>query len=202
MFRRLQKLNDDEQALQNIESAWADCAHGFRTGIRVKDKGSHGCSLRALGLLAIHEHMQVNKEKYDKGDDSMLLWTLRLALEENLPVPYWCADAILEKLKILQTEPSSLHDLLGLAKTYPAPGGKRANNARINIALADELYWRVWQLKAEDNSISKETALQRVRKEYFPHVSQRKARQLLDKKENEQAPLRKAYGLRFGGLRF
>lgn len=198
MFSELFPLGADEQQLANIEQSWADCAFGFSSGVRLK----RDRNLALLtGLVYVHEELEVHRKNFQAGDSSSLLWALRICLKENLPAPYWCADRILERVEKVTKEPCSLHDLFGLSKRFPATG-KKATNSRTREEQSFKLWWRVWELKAADKDLSKEEAIQSVRKKYLPFISQRTARTLFDRKEAEQAALRKALRINFGGLKF
>lgn len=192
-------LNEEEQALSRLEQSWGDCACGFRTQWRCRRDTKQRIS--NLTHLALHEELEVHHLAYKTGDAAALLWALRLCLIENLPPPYWCADGVLEKLGKLESSATSLHDLFGLER-HGFKQGKSGLNAIARRKQAADLYSKVWRLKAEKPDISKEAALREVRKKYHLGISQGKARQLFDEKEKEQSPLRKAYGIRFGGLRF
>lgn len=200
MFSSMFTLSEDEQQLANLEQSWADCAHGF-FGDRFMRK-EKSFSIKCLSLPVIHSELEnVHRKNFMAGDPSALLWALRLCLRENLPVPYWCADEILKRIEKVATEPCSLHDLFGLSRRLPA-NGKKAKNIRVREEQALILYVRVWEMKATDNDISKEAAIQAVRKKYLPFISQRTARTLFDQKEAEQSVFRKALRINFGGLKF
>lgn len=200
MFSELVLLNNDEEQLARVEQAWADCANGFRTGVRLKRDREQ---LGAQSFLSVHELLEVHRINYqEESDSSALLWALRICLEENLPAPYWCADGILKGLRRVTVEPVSLHDVFGLNKVGLRARGKSALNDRRRLEKATLLYAHVWGLKAKNESISKETALKQARSDLRLGLSQRAARSLFDTKEAEQAKFRKALGLRFGGLRF
>lgn len=203
MFPFLEQiLNEDERLLSRIEQSWGDCAAGFRTGIRAKRNPKKHDEIRGLGLLNIHETLEVHRKAFEAGDMSHLLWALRLCLVENLPPPYWCADGILERLSKVENEVSSLHDLFGLSELGFKANGKSGLNYRKRQKQALDLYVKVWELKALKPAISKEAAIREVIKKFNLPFRQGTARKLFDEKEREQAPLRKANGIRFGGLRF
>ena len=185
-------LSDNEETLSRLQQSWADCVHGFNTGVRLKRDRNQ---MRGLSLLTINEELEMFRKQYENGDAAALLWAMRTCLQENLPAPYWCADGIMERLEKVTKEPCSLHDIFGLAKQFPTTG-KKAANSRKQGEQAFELWWRVWKLKASDKALSKEAAIQAVRKVYLPFISQRTARTLFDRKETEQAALRKAHRIR------
>lgn len=197
MFSTIFPLTEDELELARIQQSWADCAHGFSTGVRLKRDSNQ---MRGQSLLMVNELLNLYKKQYEDGDAASLLWALRTCLEENLPAPYWCADGITERIERVTKEPCSLHDVFGLSKQFPAYG-KKAANSRKQGEQTFELWLRVWELKATDKNLSKEKAIQAVRKEYLPYISQRTARTLFDRKETEQAALRKSLRINFGGLR-
>lgn len=198
MFGSMFPLSTDETQLSNIEPSWADCANGFRTGVRIRRELNAALGQR---LLDLHELLDVHRKDYESGDASALLWALSVCLHENLPAPYWCADGVLKRIDQVTKEPCSLHDLFGLSKRYPA-NGKKAENTRKREGQAFELWWRVWEYKAANNSASKDAAINNVRKKHFQYISQRTAWILFDRIEDKQAAYRKALGMRFGGLKF
>lgn len=191
-------LSEEEHQLAKLEQSWADCAHGFSSGDRFK-RTEENISIRCSSLIEIHSELEeVHRKNFMAGDSSALIWALRLCLNENLPVPYWCTEEILKRIEKVCTEPCSLHDLFGLTRTLPATG-KKAKNIRAREEQALILYARVWQMKAADKSISKEAAIQATRREHFLFISQRTARALFDSKEAEQAKFRKALRINFTG---
>ncbi|MGE0278763.1 MAG: hypothetical protein AB7R40_25475 [Nitrospiraceae bacterium] len=176
----MSKLTDDEKRLARIERAWADCAVGFRTGIRVnrhhrikktktrKANGIEvtenievvGLSIRAQPLENVHAALEVYRNIWEKGQGTGLLNALKLCAEENLPAPYWAAETLVRIVDEVSRKNISLHTAFGLDQVLPT-SGKKARQSREDLAKGIELYGEVSMLAATER-ISETAALKRA----------------------------------------
>jgi hypothetical protein len=128
-----------EEFLSRLEPSWADFAAGLRTGNRYRRRRG---SLAFLGhnMTQVEESLRAHKNSFDAGDKSALLWALRTCCEENVPLPYWAADALVDVVKRLEKKPDSLHDLLGLDKRGHRTESRQAQNDRARLRQSADLW--------------------------------------------------------------
>lgn len=162
------ELTDEEEQIARIEQSWADFISAWRTGTSIKRRPK-GLTLDCEGAIQIHEILELHRADYEKGDASALLWALAKCCEKNVPLPYWCADGILQKLDRLHETSVSLHALFGLDKSHPVTRKKAeaANRNRQELLL---LWARVTELMRLEN-MPKVRAVERALEEgvYFPY---------------------------------
>lgn len=189
----LHALNKVEQELALSEQAWADCAHGLRTGNRIDIRP--GKEIQHVNSIAsLHGSLEGYRRDYESGDAAAVLWALRLCLEENLPAPYWCADAFLARLEKVEDPRANtdLHVSFGLARMLPL--GKKGWNARRNNNNAMMLWAAAQRHHAAHPHDSKESCIKAALQSEKIRISQRKARDLFDAVDARQAQLRAARG--------
>ena len=167
----LPTFTPEETELARIEQNWADFAARVRTG-----KGR-----RARSLLYVHSLLELHRETLKTGDKSALLWALRTCCEENVPLPYWVADGILDIIKQVQKRPISLHDLFGLHKRRLRASGKRADADRDDLRHSGKLWREAAALISQ--GISRDAALRRVLQENRFPFQLRKAVELYEERD-------------------
>lgn len=125
----LSALNADERELERVEQSWADFVHGLRTGIRYIQDGTACEKVRFRSYLEVHNQLEAFRARLKAGEPLALLGALRTVAEENVPMPYWLALQVQERLKRFHREPISLHDAFDLGDAMPQ-AGKKAVTAR------------------------------------------------------------------------
>lgn len=196
LFQELlgRSFNKTETYLAEQEQAWVDCAYGFRTGARLSVRPNSE-TLHNTSLDELHGALEGYRRDYEAGEAAAVLWALRLCLQENLPAPYWCADAFLARLEKMQSNTVSLHDALGLRRDYP--GGKRGRNARRSNEDGMRLWMAAWEHHAAHPDASKEECIRLAREKLKLHrLSLSTARNLFNDFDAKQARYRKARGRR------
>lgn len=152
--------DSDEQELLALEESWADYHRGLRTGVRARVK-SGAASFRGGTLVQVSAGLGVHREEFQTGDRAALIDALRLACDENVPLPYWLADGIRQALEELHADPAeTLHSVFGMKDRYPI-SDKKARKARLDLETKRKLYMRASLLVARDN-IAKVAAIRQA----------------------------------------
>jgi hypothetical protein len=176
-------LNEIEAALEPLETSWVDFLYGVRLHNRyIRAKRRSG--MRGFGLGSVHQILDHCRQRFF-GGDRIAIWTaLIYCIQENVPLPYWLGDEILDIEKKVNREPSSLHELFGLEPLIPAQG-KRAATTRRDVQLRGRLWHAASELMAK-SKMREESAIKQARKELnFPY-GQRKSREMFDEQERIQ----------------
>ncbi|MBS0402249.1 MAG: hypothetical protein U1E95_05330 [Rubrivivax sp.] len=183
------EFNGLERELDQLEPAWADFAHGIRTGMRYRRDSPAGEAMVALSYVDTRRHFDAYRERFESGDDpTALLHALKFAFSQAVPVPYWVATAVRERIdKTLDMKtdtPHSLHDAFDLASAVPL-SPKRYAQAKLYLRLLPRLYAGVTGLMA-DTGCSLDDALRRVVRENRLGIGLTKARQVFEKQDRIQ----------------
>ncbi|MCC7101219.1 MAG: hypothetical protein IT500_16685 [Rubrivivax sp.] len=188
-------FNDAERELDRIEPAWADFVFGLRDGLRIMRDTDAVEKVRTRALLDVHEEMEGYRRRFDEGHAEALIGALRLALEENVPVPYWASVQIRQRLgqvmSMTSAAPLSLHDAFGLEKTIPSTA-KRYSKARADL----QREWRLWVEvnRAKRSGLSFDAALELVLKTKVQGIGKTAARELYLRRDAIQLVLLKRRG--------
>ena len=134
----------------------------------------------------VHRILDSYREQFVDGN-RLAIWTALIqCIEENVPLPYWLGDEILDIQKKVNREPSSLHVLFGLESRLPAEG-KRATTTRRDVQLRGKLWSKATELMAKSPRMSKDSAIKQARADLnFPY-GQRKSREMFDAQERIQS---------------
>ena len=143
------ELSPSELALDRLDSAWATCAAGFRTGIRSGHRGE----ARNQPLLAVHTDLQARRAQFLRGDSLALLQAVAVCAEENLPMPRWLATAFVRELtKFTSTGGTAKSlDAVFASRQLPTQTEKAAAKARRDWELGVQL-WRAVRAIATNHS--------------------------------------------------
>ncbi len=181
-----------ERALDKLEPAWADFAHGARTGLRHRRDTPGTRVLQAKSLEDVHHQLEAYRERFQSGDPIALLHGLVLALTEVVPVPYWIATQVqdrIERVASMEDEsPLTLHDAFELSGVIPT-SVKRWRQKRQEIAVRAKLWSQVAQLMRVEG-LALNPAIRRVlaTREY-PMVGPTRARALFLEQDSIQRQL-------------
>lgn len=155
--------DSDERELLALEESWADYHRGLRTGVRARVK-SGAASFRGGSLVQVSAGLGVHREEFQAGDRAALIDALRLACDENVPLPYWLADGIRQALDYLHATPAeTLHSVFDMQKRYPT-SKKKAKKGRLDLETRRKLYMRASLLIAR-NKIDKGAAIKQAIKD-------------------------------------
>ena len=147
------------------------------------------------GLDTLHAALEGYRRDFEAGDKSAALWALRLSLKQNLPPPYWCADAVLAALEEMENANVDLHAAFKLDRLYPR--GKRGGNVRRNEQDAKRLWMAAWMHHVEHPGASKEECIKAARAELrMTRISLSTARALFNDFDARQARYRRAHGMK------
>lgn len=119
--------------------------------------------MRARSLIDVHEEMEGHRRRFEDGHPEALLGALVLAMEENMPVPYWVSietrARIGRVMGMKDTEPVSLHDAFELGEVIPT-SAKRWKKGRADLRREWILWRKTSMLMAE--GIALDPALDKV----------------------------------------
>jgi hypothetical protein len=179
-------LNEIETALEPLEKSWVDFLYGLR-GHGRHIRAERRQEMRGAGLRTVHRILDGHRQQF-VGGDRLAVWTaLIYCINENVPLPYWLGDAILDIHKKVNREPSNLHDLFGLKSKLPAQG-KRATALRRDLQWRGELWSAASALMVKPKpAMSKDAAIKKVRDDLHVPYSQRKSREMFDEQERIQS---------------
>jgi hypothetical protein len=156
-------FNDDEREIDRLEPAWADFLFGVRDGLRVMRDTDAEEKVRTRSLLDVHEALEGHRRRFEDGHPEALLNGLAVALEENVPVPYWISVEFCARLRsvmgMTSTAPVSLHTAFELDDVIPTTA-KRYAKARADLRLEWKLWVEVERAKA--TGVSFDAALRQV----------------------------------------
>lgn len=176
-------LTETEAALELLETSWCDFVYGTRVAGYIRSERRK--SLRFFGHLEVHRMLDHYRKQFLDGNRTSIFAALVYCIQENVPLPYWLGDVILDVDKAVCTDPSSLHKLFGLESKFPAEG-KRARKLRLDRQLQQKLWFVVKELLPE-HSGSVHAAVEHARmKLNFPY-EQRKSREMFDAQERIQS---------------
>ncbi|OGA13736.1 MAG: hypothetical protein A3H32_14340 [Betaproteobacteria bacterium RIFCSPLOWO2_02_FULL_63_19] len=175
-------LNEIEAALELLEKSWVDFLYGVRLGNRCI-RAEHRRGTRGRGLATVHRMLEVYRRQLIDGKRIAIFTALTFCVQENVPLPYWLGDAILDIEAKVNREPSNLHELFGLKALLPADG-KRAKTTRQDLKWKHPLWHRVRELMVKS---SKDAAIKQAREELKIPYSQRKCREMFDTADRLQS---------------
>lgn len=181
--------NDNERYIDKIESAWAKSALYFRTGNHF---GHAVGSERARGLLTIHEQLEVYRQRFEDGKDTLaLLHAVSVCAEENLPLPTWLAVKYQEAFhSFLSLDGPTSLDAIFHSPNLPTNTSKKTAIARQNWQLGTSIYSALWDVATTDTGItSLDGALDVALKKNNFGVNKSKARSLFVMIEKNQLEL-------------
>jgi hypothetical protein len=179
-------LTEIESALEPLEKSWVDFVYGARRRTRyIRAEGRSGT--RGMGLATVHRTLDGYRQLL-VGGNRLAIWTaLTFCIQENVPLPYWLGDAILDIHGKVNREPSSLHELFGLQSRIPAKG-KRAETTRRDLQLRGRLWSAASALMVKpEPGLSRDAAIKRARDELKIHYSQRKCVDMFDVQDRIQS---------------
>lgn len=138
LFDQQDEMTDIEKELDNIETSWADFAHAINPNgsARVVRRDGKNSNIRPQSLVAVHEHLEVRRKDFEQGDRAALFYALMYCAEENVPLPYWIGNELLNISSRLHAEPvkgtppCDLHREFGFDKALPTTGTKAISNRR------------------------------------------------------------------------
>lgn len=191
-------FDDDEQALAALDPGWAKAALYFRTGMHF---GHPRGSMRARGLIAIHQEMEARRARFERGSKVELLHAILLCANENLPMPTWLALAFATTFGayIGVTEPTaSLDEAFGTTRP-----GKKGTTDKRDWQLGFQLWAAASEAAVADGNLDTiDGALTAVLAQKDWGVGKTKARELLLMIDRNQSELGSTQGLsRFLKLR-
>ena len=185
-------MTDVEAALDELEMSWADFAYAIRPDSKGRISRRHdlGSELGVLSLVKVHEILENYQNEFVAGNRFASFLALIYCAEENVPMPYWLANAVLNIASVLYAKPDScikpknLHELFGAEQTFPT-SQTRALKAKRDLHLRGQL-WHTTRCLMHEKKLSVEAAIKEARKQLrFPY-SQRKSRDLFDEQEKTQ----------------
>ena len=137
-------FDDTEQALDRVEPAWADFQYGIRTGLRIMRDTDAVEKVRTRSLLDVFQELEGHRQRFEEGHPEALLGALVLALEENVPAPYWVSRETRSRIRrvtgLHDETPTSLHDAFELGVVIPITK-KRWTKTRANLRRE----WTLWK---------------------------------------------------------
>lgn len=176
-------LTEIESAFESLETSWCDFLYGVRGARYVRSERRN--SLRLSGFDKVHRMLDHYKQQFDEGDRSAIFKALVYSIQENVPLPYWLGDEILEISERVHRRPSDLHKLFGLGAQLPTRGIK-AQTLRQDARLQKELWFAASKLLA-DSDVSVDDAIKQVREQLdFPY-KQRKSLNMYNTQERIQS---------------
>jgi len=172
-------LNEIEARLEPLETSWVDFLYGARVDRHIRAESRP--SLQFANLGKVHRILKHHEQELIGGNRTAIFTALIYCIRENVPLPYWLGDAILDVNEKVHQDPSNLHNLFGLKSKLPATG-KRAVTARRDVQLQGQLWVAVTKLIAK-KKMRPEAAIKQAREDLnFPY-SQRKSRDMFDAQE-------------------
>ncbi|MBL8376994.1 MAG: hypothetical protein JNM79_03935 [Burkholderiales bacterium] len=177
-------LTDDERELARLETSWGDFSYSLRTGHRINRENARRFKILGGGLSYVHQQFEVFRERIERGESGALVAALDYACEQGVPLPYWLAREIRNRLgQVFETE-TSMHVAFDLSSILPERG-KKARNARQKLKARLRLWVAVHEVKRNKKK-SLHVALQEVlREQPFP-FGMTEARRLFNEQERVQ----------------
>ncbi len=176
-------LNKIETALEPLEKSWVDFLYGVRVNRYIR--AERRPSFRFSGYDKLHRILDHYEQQLKDGNRTAIFTALIYCVQENVPLPYWLGDEILDINKKVHQKPSNLHELFGLGSKLPARG-ERATKARRDVQLRGKLWDAASELIAK-SKMSKDSAIKQAREQLdFPY-KQRKSREMFDAQERIQS---------------
>lgn len=200
LFDLRDEMTDIEKELDNIEASWADFAHAInpRSSGRVTRRVEGSSSLRCQSLVAVHGHLEVRRKDFENGDRSALFYALMYCAEENVPLPYWVGNELLNigsrlhAQPAIDTPPCDLHREFGFDKTFPTAGTKAISNRR-------KKYWanKIWdtarKIMVDQGISSVDAAVKQALRELDAPFAVRAATDMFNEVEQRQKKLTKPF---------
>lgn len=123
-----------ERELEHLESAWADCLLALRSGERYMRDTPGVERMLTRSLIDVHQQFEGYRQRFEAGHPEALIGALTLAMEENLPVPYWASRAARARFRNVMSldskDPLSLHQAFDLEDVIPTTEKRYANEQR------------------------------------------------------------------------
>lgn len=184
---------DDELALARVEPAWAHFAYGLRTGTRVgRLRAGTFESILASSLVQVHGVLEAYREAHGRGEPMAVLNAAAYCATENVPMPYWLADAMAAAVREFSSPTGR-----GTLDAILAPGlpttGKRAATWRNALPHRARLYTDVSRRMARGN-LSVDRALSAALREGDYPFGKTVARRLFDETAERQRRFLRARG--------
>lgn len=194
------EMTDIEKELDNIETSWADFAHAINPEgtARVVRRDGENTNLRPQSLVAVHAHLEVRRNDFEQGDRSALFYALMYCAEENVPLPYWIGNELLNISSRLRAEPtkdtppSDLHREFGFDKTLPATGTKAVSNRR-KQKWANKIWFTTRTIMADQGISSVDAAVKMAIKKLDAPYAVRAATAMFNEVEQRQKKLTKPF---------
>jgi hypothetical protein len=144
-------INDNEEALADIEIAWSMAAFFFRTGKRF----GHSCERRARSLQKVHERLEVLRNRYLGGETLALLSAIKDCSEENLPLPSWLAKAFGETMSdFLKPGGATSLDAVFRSPSVPTNTDQKATVEKRKWLQGAELWDQAWAVALADEGLT------------------------------------------------
>jgi hypothetical protein len=136
-------MTDAERVLDRIEPAWARCARGLRTGLRVGPSGD----VRAQSLVTLHDALEQRRKRFEAGATMELLHAIAECAAEGVPLPDWLAVAFTVAFGqfLAPGGPASLDDVF-TSPSINARTPKKAAISRLDKAIGVALYEAVGEI--------------------------------------------------------
>lgn len=185
-------MTEIENALDDLEPSWSDFAYAIRPKSmgRVSRRIPGRPTIRAQSLGQVQAILNGYREQFEAGDRAAAFSAMTTCAEENVPMPYWLAAAVLDIGTAVRAQPArgqqpkSLHDLFGLSKLLPTTK-TRGSKVRRDLQLRAEI-WAATHTLMRDRKLSVDAAIKLAREKLnFPYA-QRTARQMFDTQESIQ----------------
>jgi len=200
LFDHQDEMTDIEKKLDNIETSWADFAHAINPEgtARVVRRDGENSNIRAQSLVAVHGHLEVRRKDFEQGDRSALFYALMYCAEENVPMPYWIGNELLNIGCRLRTEPAKdappcdLHREFGFDKSLPATGTKAVSNRR-KQKWANKIWFTARTIMADQGIMSVDAAVKLALKKLDAPYAVRAATAMFNEVEQRQKKLTKPF---------
>jgi hypothetical protein len=176
-FEAAANFDAGEKVLDRFDPAWAKAALFFRDPSL---HFGHNGETRCRGLIAIREHLETRRRRYEAGSTIELLHAIALCAAENLPLPTWLALAFKERFDSF----GSVGGATSLDRVFYSKS--RPKKAPMDWKLGGELQSAVWEVASNHNGL--DTAIDEVLKNPRLGVGKTKAKALVtmvDKQQNE-----------------
>lgn len=186
-------FNDQEQALDRMEPAWAKVALALRGGPRF---GHEATTIRAMSLVNVRETLEGHRRRFICGDGLALLQAVSICATENVPLPEWLAIAFNQAMEAFMGTGGPLTlDAIFKSPDFSGNSLKKAAAARQDLELGQQILVAMWKAGYEDETLlSLDATLESVLNAQRFGVGKTKARALF-----LQAEKRQIEALRAGG---
>jgi len=185
-------FGDAERELDHLEPAWADCLLALRTGERYMRDTPAVEKVRVRSLIDVHQEFEGHRQRFEAGHAEALIGALALAMEENLPVPYWASREARARFRSVMSldsdSPLSLHQAFGLEGVIPT-SSKRYRKERHYLKIESVLW--VETRRIMDTGLALDPAIEQVLKTKVGGIGKTTARRLFLRRDAIQKTLLK-----------